>query len=208
MYIPKHFQMNDTSEQLDFIRQYSFGDLITTYQGKLEINHAPFLLADNDEYLLVHFARNNPHWQVVEKADELKVCFKGPDCYISPNWYTEPAKNVPTWNFLSVQVTGHASLMSDDELIHLLDQLSQKHEAQFSHPWTIEKLSEQQLAAMVKAIVGVKISIEKISGKAKLSQNKSQREITSLLDGLAKQADFGSRAVLEWMKPLKHVQQA
>ena len=201
MYIPGHFRFDDKEAQLEFIRRYSFGDLITTTDGRLEINHAPFLVDESGKYLLAHFARNNQHWRLVEQADDLKVCFKGPNAYISPNWYTHN-KNVPTWNFVSVQVSGKASLMEDAELVELLDKLSQKHEAQFANPWKIEKLSEKQLNAMVRAIVGVKISIDEIEGKAKLSQNKSKDDFDSLLNGLSRQKDSDSQAVMSLMQQL------
>jgi len=200
MYKPKHFQLNERQAQLEFIQEYSFGSLITCYDGNLEINQLPFLLDDSGEYLLAHCARANLHWQNLEQAKDLRVCFDGPNAYISPNWYSDSIKNVPTWNYLSVQVTGSASLMSETELIDLLDKLSQKHEAQFENPWKIEKLNPEQLSKMAKAIVGIRISIDSIEGKAKLSQNKSAEEKQNLIKGLASQSDFGSQDILNWMR--------
>jgi transcriptional regulator len=198
VYIPPNFQIKDKKAQFDFIHHYGFGDLITTLDNKLEINHAPFLLDESNEMLLCHLARANNHWQLVEKADDLRVCFKGPDAYISPNWYADN-KNVPTWNFLSVQVTGKAQLMTESELVDLLIRLSQKHEAKFARPWTIDKMPEGRFNAMLKAIVGIKISIDHIEGKAKLSQNKSAQEQQDLIAGLSGESDAGSKAVLDWM---------
>ena len=200
MYKPSHFEFNDRQAQLEFIEEYSFGSLITCYDGKLEINQLPFLIDDSGEYLLAHCAKANFHWQQLEQAKDLRVCFDGPNAYISPNWYSDSKKNVPTWNYIGLQVTGRASLMSNSELIELLDKLSQKHEAQFEMPWTINKLDPEQLARMSKAIVGIKISIDSIEGKAKLSQNKSAQELANLLEGLSSQTGVGSKGVLEWMK--------
>jgi len=202
MYRPTHFQLNERNAQLDFIRQNSFASLISCYQGQLEINQLPFLLDETGNYLLGHLAKNNSHWRQLEQADDLKVCFDGANAYISPNWYSDSKKNVPTWNFVSVQVSGKASLLSEVALIDLLDKLSQKHEAKFEIPWTIDKLSEQQLSAMSKAIIGIKVSIDKIEGKAKLSQNKNEVELKCLVDGLKMQKDFGSQQITQMMREL------
>jgi len=200
MYRPNHFNFGEHKEQLEFIKQFSFGTLITCFNGKLEINQLPFILDESGQFLLAHCAKANLHWQHLEQAKDLRVCFDGPNAYISPNWYSDSTKNVPTWNFLSVQVTGKATLMKNEELIDLLDKLSQKHEAQFETPWTIDKLSSEQLGRMSKAIVGIKISINAIEGKAKLSQNKVGLEKQNIMNGLSQQKDTGSQAILEWMR--------
>ncbi|WP_444996967.1 FMN-binding negative transcriptional regulator [Aliikangiella sp. IMCC44359] len=199
MYCPSHFQLNDRNAQLAYIKQHSFGQLITTYQGQLEINQLPFLLDEAGEFLYAHVAKANTHWQCLCDADDLKVCFSGANAYISPNWYADKG-NVPTWNFMSVQVSGHATLLNDCELLNLLNRLSEMHESQFETPWTIKKMDTKKLSAMLKAIVGFKISIESIEGKAKLSQNKSPTEIQSLIHGLEQQEDYNSNQVAQWMK--------
>lgn len=199
MYIPSHFQMKDVNEAFALIENYPFADLITCLDGKLEINHAPFLLSEDRKFLLTHLAKNNEHCQQVVEAKDLRVCFHGPDAYISPGWYSDP-KNVPTWNYQTVQVTGTASILTSDETIKLLDKLSQKHEARFEQPWTLDKLPQKKLDAMVNAIVGIKISIEDISGKAKLSQNKNAEQIGELIEGLEKQGSYESRSVADLMR--------
>ena len=198
MYIPKHFNLSERTRQLEFIEKNGFGDLVTCLDNQLQINQAPFLLDESKQYLLCHLAKMNSHWQTIEQVDDLTVCFKGPDCYISPSWNSNP-NNVPTWNYVSVQVSGKATLMNDAELVELLEKLSGKHEAQFDNPWTVDKMDEKKFTAMRRAIVGIKISIDAIEAKAKLSQNKSESDFNELINGLAKQTDSDSQKVLELM---------
>lgn len=198
MYIPSHFTL-DQAAQLSLIKQYPFAELISYHKGNLEVNQLPFLLSEDNRFLLGHVAKNNEHWKALEDADELRVCFHGPNTYISPTWYKNN-QNVPTWNYTSVQVTGKASLLQRIELIDLLDKLSQVHEAKFEQPWTINKLSEKRLNAMCNAIVGFKIKITGIEGKAKLSQNKSKDEVNNLIDRLNAQGDYQSIRVANEMK--------
>lgn len=200
MYIPKHFQFTDREAQLAFIQQFNFADLVVYYNNKLEINQFPFLLTSDGKYLLTHLAKSNEQWKALENADAIVVNFRGPNAYISPNWYIDTEKNVPTWNFLNVQVSGKASILTEDELYDLLDQLSQKHEADIATPWRINKLSDKRLKSMMKAIVGVKISIDAIQGKAKLSQNKSQGDIEQLVASLKLRSDNNSAEIAEWIK--------
>jgi len=45
MYIPKAFEIDNKTELFEFIEQWSFGDLITTYKGELFVNSVPFVMA-------------------------------------------------------------------------------------------------------------------------------------------------------------------
>ena len=202
MYLPRHFDLEDRDLQLAFIERYSFGDLITCSHGVLEVNSLPFIASEDGHFLYAHTARANQHWRHLVEAEDLKVSFRGPDAYISPNWYTDSRNNVPTWNYLSAQVSGKAKILDDGELVDVLRQLSARHEAQFDNPWQIEKLDAKRLNAMVKAIVGIQISIERIEVKAKLSQNKSISEVDSLIAGLRNTGDYNSHQIANWMSNL------
>ncbi|TQV73983.1 FMN-binding negative transcriptional regulator [Aliikangiella marina] len=205
MYIPKHFNLESRESQLKFIRQNSFGDIVTCFNNQLEINHAPFLVDDSDNFLLCHLAKMNNHWKFIEKVDDLKVLFKGPDCYISPSWSSNP-NTVPTWNYVSIQVSGTATIIDDEQLIELLENLSQQHEAQFERPWTIAKMEPRKFTAMRKAIVGLKISIDSIEAKVKLSQNKTSEELNELTEGLSKMNDENSQKILTLMQKASDLQ--
>jgi transcriptional regulator len=203
MYQPKHqlFQFNIDFNPYQFMQKYSFATLISSYQGEIEINQIPFVIDQDNDQLLGHLARTNPHWQHLTQADDVKVFFNGPDAYISPNWYQQPKQNVPTWNYVSLEVSGKVSLMSDQELIDQLAQLSQIHESTLETPWTIDLLEPKQLDRMCQAIVGIKISIDRINSKAKLSQNKSVAELKHLIEGLASQTESdNSQQIRHWMQ--------
>ncbi len=55
--------------------------------------------------------------------------FHGPHCYISPSWY-ETEKAVPTWNYVTVHVSGEVELQEDEnELMSSLLDMVSKYEA-------------------------------------------------------------------------------
>jgi transcriptional regulator len=178
MYIPEHFSFNDQTEALELIKQYSFGILITHHQNEMSLSHLPFLVEEGETpALLGHFARANDHWSHAD-GQESTAIFQGPHCYISPSWYV--GKHVPTWNYAAVHVHGKIDLLDDIETKHeIVLSLSDTHERNLEDPW-IPDYEE----SMLNAIVGFRLTIEKIEAKQKLSQNKTledrQGAITAL----------------------------
>jgi transcriptional regulator len=183
MYIPNSFKVTDKEKLITFISQWSFGDLITSHNGRLNVSHVPFLIDEQEMVLYGHLARQNPHSQNIEAAEDLMVLFKGPHAYVSPRWYVQKDM-VPTWNFQSVKVKGRAHNVDEVTLITILDRLSQKHEANYENPWRIDEISEKSMKAMLGQIIGFKIPIDEIVGKYKLSQNRNIDIQTKVIDGL------------------------
>lgn len=183
MYLPKPFQVYNQDELLTFISTWSFGQLITSTQGRLTVSHLPFLLDRQHHVLYAHLARQNPQCEELETADDLLISFNGPHAYVSPNWYTT-AEIAPTWNFQTVQVRGRAERLENDQLLQILDDLTQKHEAPFDTPWSIDKLSSEKRHALLGVIVGFRITLDEFVGKFKLSQNRSREDQLGVITGL------------------------
>jgi transcriptional regulator len=56
---------------------------------------------------------------------------------------------------------------------------------------------------MLKAIVGIEISITRLEGKAKLSQNREDRDRLNAADVLARQGDSKLAAAMRDSKPIQ-----
>lgn len=180
MYLPKHFKVEDEAEIFAFIDANSFGQLISQQQGRSIASHLPFLLAADHSRLLCHVARPNPQWQELQDQEAL-VILPGPHDYISPSWYENPG--VPTWNYQAVHVYGQCRVFEDAEALReLVNGLTAKHEAGFEQPW-----QPQYKEAMLKAIVGIEISIGEIQCKYKLSQNRALADREGAIAKLEKQ---------------------
>lgn len=204
MYLPKHFELSDKALTYQLIEDIGFGLLTSYRQGNLETDFAPFYLDHNSNCLLTHLAKMNPHASQVMEAEALKIVFQGPHTYISPGWYSDP-QNVPTWNYIAIEVEAVPSILDKAELVDLLEKLSHKYEAQFEFPWTMDKLSPKKIDAMTRAIVGFKFAIKSIAAKAKLSQNKSEEQVRELVDGLKKQSGENALLVKNWMQQLNGI---
>ena len=62
--------------------------------------------------------------------------------------------------------------------------------ARESIPWSVDDAPEAYIAGQLKAIVGVEIVIDRVEGKWKLSQNRSEADIAGTIEGL----EFDGRA--------------
>lgn len=171
MYRPQHFKVDDEAQLLHMADTIGVASLITAGPAGLLTNEVPLLVEHDARRLWGHLARPNMQLQELAQVDEVLVNFLGPSGYVSPNWYVSTGM-VPTWNFVSIQIRGRVVMHDDaDEVRDIVRRLSEKHEAQFSSPWTMDKVDEQQLQKMLSVIVGFHIEIDDIRGKYKLSQN-------------------------------------
>jgi transcriptional regulator len=120
----------------------------------------------------------------------------GEDAYVSPDWYAA-ADQVPTWNYRSVEIEGALRTMRRDETAQLLDDLSAQFEATLAPkpPWTRAKMRADTFETMLGAITGFEMTIERMEGTFKLSQNKPADEIARVSARLAERPDAGSQAV-------------
>ena len=169
MYIPKHFNIADKKEIIDFIKGNSFGQLISLVEGRLFSSHIPFHFSEGNLSLFCHVAKRNPQWKNIE-GQEVLVTFQGSHDYVSPSWFL--SKDVPTWNYQSVHVYGEPKIIAEREKLRgIVNELTGIHESEFEKPWEPEYKD-----SMLNAIVGIEIKITDIQCKYKLSQNSPKED--------------------------------
>ena len=181
MYVPDHFREDRPEILHDAVRRIGFATLVT--QG-LDANHLPMLLDGN--VLRGHVARANPVWKA--GSGEALAIFLGPHAYVSPNWYpskAETGKAVPTWNYITVHARGAITWVQDPDWLRAhVGALSAAHEAGRDQPWAVTDAPASYVDAMVRAIVGFELTIAKLEGKYKLSQNRDPADHDGARDGL------------------------
>ena len=184
MYIPKSFAESDAETLYAFIRDHNFGTLVTQQAGELSATPLPFLIDSERGVLQGHMARANPHWKTFAHTGQALVIFQGPHAYISPTWYIDQP-SVPTWNYSTVQIYGTPRLISDEAAIHdMLAALVSHHEQGRDPEWEMT-LPADYLRTMLQAIVAFEITIERIDGKFKLSQNRADADQQNVIEHLA-----------------------
>ena len=191
MYLPPHFRVEDRESLFGVIRAHPLAMLVTAGEGGLMANPIPFLVIGNpgEERLRAHLARPNPQWQELAAGAEPLVIFQSVDHYVSPSWYEtkrETHKVVPTWNYVVVQVRGPATVDESPSFLRdQIDALTREQEAHRTKPWEVADAPEAFIAGQMRGIVGIEITIREITGKFKLSQNRSVPDQQGVHDGLA-----------------------
>ncbi len=121
----------------------------------------------------------------------------------SPNWYPskhETGREVPTWNYGVVHVHGHLRVIEDAVwLRQLLERLTDRHEAGQPKPWHVSDAPVDHIEKMLGAIAGLEISIDRIEGKFKLSQNHPAANRAGVVDGLRQRDARGDDALADLM---------
>lgn len=161
----------------------------TTADGPMMV-HAPVTL--HDGMLRFHVARGN---RVTRHLDGARVLLSlvEVDGYISPNWYGVPGDQVPTWNYVSVEIDGIARAIGEDALIEQLDRLAAVHEPR-DDPWHRAKMGPAAFARLLAAIRGFEVEITAIRGTTKLSQNKPEADRPGVITGLRREGNHGLAA--------------
>ena len=211
MYLPKHFDRSDPAWCHALIRAESFATLVTVDGvGAPFATHLPFLLDEERGHLgtlLGHMARPNPQWRHfssppghgpevagprpagAKQGRPALAIFQGPHAYVSPSWYeVHPA--VPTWNYVAVHAYGTPAVIEDPvRVTALLGRLTRTHEDGRPNPWRLEALTDDYMSAMIRGIVAFEMPIDRLEGKAKLSQNRGEADRGHVRDALTASGD-------------------
>lgn len=185
MYVPAHFAETRPAELQRIIRENPLGMLVTTHAGALDANHVPFEFdpdAGPHGRLSCHVARANPVWRELDGAGSVSVLvvFRGVEGYVSPNWYPskhEAHRQVPTWNYEVVHAHGKAAVVDQERFVRgVVARLTRAHEAAEPRPWRMTDSAPDYIDSLLQNIVGIEIQLERLVGKAKLSQNREARD--------------------------------
>ncbi|MBK7614202.1 MAG: FMN-binding negative transcriptional regulator [Vitreoscilla sp.] len=195
MYQPTHFVQTDAQAIAALLRAHPLATLVHhDPQGGLVADAIPMLwqpdASGGGGTLTGHVARANPLWQQAD-GTEVLAAFQGPQTYVSPGWYpskAEHGKVVPTWNYAVVQAHGRLRAVQDAHWVRaLLERLTAQHEANQARPWSVADAPADYIEAMLRAVVGIEITVTRLDAKWKVSQNRSEADRQGVMAGLAQQ---------------------
>lgn len=206
MYVPHAFRV-DRAACLAFAAARGFG-LACAHDGeKPTASPVPFHIEyarDGTPLLCFHLARHNP---LIGRADGVTPWLfvtSDADAYVSPDWYVSPDQ-VPTWLYQTVHMTGPVRVMTGQQLPDHLNQASGRFESDLApkRPWTMGKMSAGRSEAMMKAIVGLVMTVEEIEGSFKLNQHKSDADHVAVTRALALQKAAGAQKLSAEMRAMR-----
>lgn len=184
------FRIEDRALFEAMIDEIGFGMIFLGTPDGPRVAHTP-LLSTGDGAVQFHLARGNALAKHVDGAVALAV-LNGPDGYVSPRWYGEE-QQVPTWNYVALELEGRVRRMDQDGLYGLLEALSQRNEERVveGEPWAMDKLDDKRLRGLMAGIIGYEMEIVAWRPTFKLSQNKPAEERERVAQGLEAEGAVG-----------------
>jgi len=207
MYLPEYFEETRIDILHRLICQRPLATMVTLGSAGLNANHIPIELAPQPEPLGTlrgHVARANPVWRDFSSEIDTLVIFHGPSTYVSPSWY--PTKKttgevVPTYNYAVVHACGRLKIVDDPEWLRgLVSRLTERFEGGRSDPWKVTDAPQAFIEKQLRAIVGIEITIAKLHGKWKASQNRPAADRAGVVAGLSELGDADSLAMTELVR--------
>lgn len=191
MYVPEPFRETRIPVLHEAMRTIAFASLVTLGEDGMTASHIPLLLDPAPQpfgVLSGHLARANPQWQSAKRDTDALAIFTGPQGYITPSWYPTKAtsgKVVPTWNYVAVHAYGALRFIDDPDAIRAhVTRLTATHEAKRAAPWAVSDAPEDYVQAMVRGIVAFTLTITRLEGKWKMSQNRPPEDRAGVTEGL------------------------
>jgi transcriptional regulator len=202
MYLPAHFAETRIEVLRGLVEAHPLGVLVTLGAEGLNANHLPFEWDPEPApcgTLRAHVARANSLWKELSSGAQPLAIFQGPQHYITPSWYQtkkDTGKVVPTWNYLVVHAYGPMRVIDDAQWLgKFVGALTDRFESPRAQPWKVEDAPEDFIATQLKAIVGIEMTVEKLLGKWKASQNRPAQDRDGVVKGLRESHNAGAEFV-------------
>jgi transcriptional regulator len=202
MYVSKHHQLNDHEAVMSLIETHPLGAWVCHSGDELIANHVPFFLdRTRGPYgtLMGHVARANDVWRQLFPETPSVVMFQGAQSYITPGWYpgkAEHGKVVPTWNYVVAHAHGAARVIEDPAwLLDMLHRLTNANESRQATPWRVGDAPSGYIENLMRGVVGIEISIDRLESKLKASQDEALPDRRGTVEGLQSNHSEQSRAM-------------
>ncbi|MDW4572779.1 FMN-binding negative transcriptional regulator [Microbacterium sp. M3] len=180
------FAMADVGEIRRLIEQNPWVTLVSATDDGLVASHYAVLLdPDRDDLTIVgHVGKPDDLIHGLGER-ELLVVVQGPHGYVSPGWYGD-VQSVPTWNFVSAHLSGVPEILTPQENLEVLERLVARFESAMPQPrlmWEAPN-DPEFVRRLEKGTVGFRLTPTRVVGKRKLSQNKSDEIVETVIAGL------------------------
>ena len=189
MYVPAHFAEDRIEVLHDAIRASGLATLVTLTADGLIASHVPLMLDPEPApygTLIGHLARPNPQARVA--IGEALAIFLGTEGYITPSYYAtkrETGKVVPTWNYTAIHAYGTLRFIDDrKQLLDIVTRLTNRHDDTRAAPWAVSDAPADFVQGMLNGIIGFELTITRLQGKWKMSQNRPEADRTGVVSGL------------------------
>lgn len=194
--------MTDVTELRRLIRHNPWATLVSQAEDGLVASHYAVLLDDarDDLTIVGHVGRPDDFIHGLGER-ELLVVIQGPHGYVSPGWYGD-VEAVPTWNFISAHLTGVPELLTTEENLEVLEKLVAHFEGRRTDPrlmWAPPNTAGF-VERLEKGTTGFRLTPTRVVAKRKLSQNKPDEVIETIIAELGGDGPYAEPALAAEMR--------
>ncbi len=196
----KYYTEEDNEKVIAFIRENSFAIITGTGNDYPVATQIPLDIKETNGNILLrgHLMKNTDHHKAFLKNENVLVIFNGPHCYVSASWYTNPHSG-STWNYMTVQAKGKIKFGDEADTRLAVEAITNKYEKPESRA-AFDKLSEEYIGKMVKAISAFTIEVESLEHVFKLSQTNDRETRENIISKLRKSGSANELAIAEEME--------
>jgi len=191
------FRVMDRDWMRRFVADHPFGTLFVSTAAGPRVVHLPVTPAGDDAVRFHLSARND----VADALDGAAVLFvaTGPHHYVSPDWYGLGPAQVPTWNYVAVEMEGTVHALDRDALSAQVELLVARSEAALAPKpaWTPAGMKPGAFDAMLDDIRGFELTVTAWRGTCKMNQNKPDAARLSAAEAVE---EAGDAATAAWMR--------
>lgn len=191
MHVPSYFVEDRVDVLHEAIRGAGLATLVTVGADGLNASHIPLILEPGFGplgRLVGHLARANSQWEVTPEGSSALAIVLGPDAYVTPTWYPskrETGRVVPTWDYVAIHAQGTVRFFHEHErLLDIINRLTERYEGTRQPRWKVADAPPDYVDALLKGIVGVELTITRLQGQWKVSQNKTESDRRGVEEGL------------------------
>ena len=200
MYKLPYFTEENEEVVFAFMNKNLFA-IITGYNGNFPVaTHVPLDIKKVGEQIILtgHMMKNTDHHKAFLQNENVLVVFNGPHCYVSASWYVKK-EVASTWNYIDVHAKGKIKFTDEEGTKKIIESITDKYETKESDA-AFNKLTQDYVDRLVKAIIGFTIEISSIENVFKLSQNHDAITRESIVGNLKIRSDAGSHAIAKEME--------
>jgi len=200
MYKLPYFTEENQEKVIAFMKENAFAIVTGFGEGYPVASHLPLNFETREEkiFLTGHLMRSTDHHKAFEKNDNVLVIFTGPHCFVSAEWYDKPAVG-STWNYIAVHAKGRIKFTDEAGTVKAVHAITDKYVGT-GNAASFDKLPQEYIDKLVKAIVGFEIEVMSFDNVFKLSQNHDEADRKSIIKNLKERGDRDSMAVAEEME--------
>lgn len=184
-YIPSSMPQPGIDQAIEMAERLGFASVVVNMDGQFYTSHVPVHIARDEsgqfQGLRFHVAKRNPLATRLQGGPEALIIFRGPDGYISPDWYDH--ENVPTWDYAFVHMTGPTVALSTESLRDHVKELLHQFDPQLV-------IREGYIDTYLSWIQGFAIPAPTVEPVFKLSQDKNQVSVDRILAELRRRGQW------------------